>query len=81
MISLLLALSLSTAAPATAASPVVSDTDKPAKSVKRKKVCQKIEVTGSSVPKRVCRTVTEPQKAGDDTEQAAADKVAAGNTH
>ncbi|MEQ8310327.1 MAG: hypothetical protein RIA72_06485 [Sphingopyxis sp.] len=78
MISLLLALSLSAAAPATTASPEPHHTDKPAKP---KKVCQKVEMTGSSVPKRVCRTITEPAKPEDATEQAATEKPATGSAH
>lgn len=81
MISLLLALSLSAAAPEAAGSPTAHDTDKPAKPMKRKKVCQKIEMTGSSVPKRVCRTVSEPAKPGNETGEAANEKPAAQNTN
>ncbi|WP_188237706.1 hypothetical protein [Sphingopyxis sp. LK2115] len=82
MISLLLALSLATAAPEAAASPTATDAGQPArpvKSAKPKKVCQKVEMTGSSVPKRVCRTVTEPATPVGDVTQAAAEKAAAGN--
>lgn len=81
MISLLLALSLSATAPATAASPTTTGTEKPAKPAKPKKVCQKVEMTGSSVPKRICRTITEPAKPQNATEQAATDKPATGSTH
>lgn len=80
MISLLLALSLSAAAPVVGA-PTLQGADKPAKPVKPKKVCQKIEMTGSSVPKRVCRTVTEPAKPGRDAEQATAAQSSAENTN
>lgn len=58
MITLLLSLALSAASMAEpAASTGASQSAKP---VKPKKVCEKIEVTGSTVPKRVCRTVVEP---------------------
>lgn len=35
--------------------------EQPAKPAKPKKVCQRIESTGSSVPKKVCRTVQAPK--------------------
>ena len=79
MISLLLALSLASAAPEVAASPTATAADKPAKPAKPRKICQKIEMTGSSVPKRVCRTVSEPAKPVGDVTQAAAEKPAADN--
>ncbi len=56
---LLTALSL-TIAVASATAPDSTPTTQPAKPAKPKKVCQKIEMTGSTVPKRVCRTVVEP---------------------
>lgn len=74
MISMIFSLALA----ATAAGGVDAS---PAKPAKPKKVCQKIEVTGSTVPKRVCRTVVEPAKPKDETEQAATDKPATGNTN
>lgn len=51
MMSLLLTLALSAAG---------TDTGQGAKPAKPKKVCEKVESTGSAVPKRVCRTVVEP---------------------
>jgi hypothetical protein len=64
MMSLLLSLALSaTSMGTTVAEPVAATaTSKPAKPAKPKKVCEKIEITGSTVPKRVCRTVVEPAK-------------------
>ena len=56
---LLTALSL-TLAVASATAPDSTPTTQPAKPAKPKKVCQKIEMTGSTVPKKVCRTVVEP---------------------
>ncbi|OGT55039.1 MAG: hypothetical protein A3E01_12245 [Gammaproteobacteria bacterium RIFCSPHIGHO2_12_FULL_63_22] len=71
MISVILSLALA----ATAAD------DAAAKPAKPKKICQKIEVTGSTVPKRVCRTVVEPAKPKAEAEQAASDKPAGENTN
>ncbi|WP_295319230.1 hypothetical protein [uncultured Sphingopyxis sp.] len=71
MISALLSLAL--AATSTSATDAA-----PAKPVKTKKICEKIEVTGSTVPKRVCRTVTEPAKPKAEAEQAASDAPSAG---
>ena len=48
------------AATASTAAPDSVPTTQPAKPAKPKKVCQKIEMTGSTVPKKVCRTVVEP---------------------
>lgn len=61
MITLLLTLALSaTALDGAAADPSASTgVTQTAKPAKPKKVCEKIEITGSTVPKRVCRTVTE----------------------
>ncbi|HEV7311128.1 hypothetical protein [Sphingopyxis sp.] len=55
--------------------------DTPAKPAKPKKVCEKVEVTGSTVPKRVCRTVAEPAKPKDEATQAATEKPAADATN
>lgn len=55
--------------------------DPPAKPAKPKKVCERIESTGSSVPKRVCRTVVEPVKPKEEATQAVADKPPAGATN
>lgn len=74
MISALLSLALAaTTANATDATP--------AKPAKPKKVCEKVEVTGSTVPKRVCRLVAEPAKPKEEATQATADKPAAGATN
>lgn len=55
--------------------------DPPAKPAKPKKVCEKIEVTGSTVPKRVCRIVVEPVKPKEEAAQAVADEPSAGATN
>lgn len=76
MISAILSLALAISA--------TSNPDSPAsKPAKPKKVCQKIEMTGSSVPKRVCRTVTEPAKPKDkdEAEQATSEEPAAAKTN
>lgn len=61
MMSLLLSLALA----ATAGDPAAAATGTPAtqaaKPAKPKKICQRIESTGSSVPKKVCRTVEAPK--------------------
>ncbi|AJA08328.1 Putative secreted protein [Sphingopyxis fribergensis] len=53
----------------------------PAKPAKPKKVCEKVESTGSAVPKRVCRTVVEPVKPKEEATQAVADAPTAGSTN
>jgi len=67
-----IALAVASANPADAA---------PAKPAKPKKICEKIESTGSAVPKRVCRTVVEPVKPKEETTQAVADAPTAGSTN
>lgn len=63
MITILLSLALSAAsAPAAPSNPAppaqpTQQTAKSAKPTKPKKVCEKIQMSGSNVPKRVCRTV------------------------
>jgi hypothetical protein len=74
MISAILSLALAATSANMAA-------DTPAKPAKPKKVCEKVEVTGSTVPKRVCRTVVEPTKPKDEATQAATEKSAAGATN
>lgn len=74
MISAILSLALAATSANMAA-------DTPAKPAKPKKVCEKVEVTGSTVPKRVCRTVAEPAKPKDEATQAATEKPAAGATN
>jgi len=64
MLSMIMSLALA----ATAANG--TDTP-PAKAEKPKKVCEKVEVTGSTVPKRVCRVVAEPAKPKKEATQAA----------
>lgn len=73
MISALLSLALA------ATSAGATDTA-PTKPAKPKKVCEKVEVTGSTVPKRVCRTVAEPAKPKAEAEQAATDVPPSGGT-
>ena len=72
MLTLLLSLALSAASPdaATAAPSTATDASKPAKPAKPKKVCQKIETIGRTVPKRVCRIVTEPAPPAPDAARA-----------
>jgi len=74
MISAILSLALAATSANMAA-------DTPAKPAKPKKVCEKVEVTGSTVPKRVCRTVVEPAKPKDEATQAATEKPSAGATN
>lgn len=73
MISAILSLALATVA--------ANGAETPAKPAKPKKVCEKIEVTGSTVPKRVCRMVVEPVKPKEEAAQAVADKPSAGATN
>ncbi len=80
MLSLLLSLALSAASPnAATAEPAGGQQSQPAKPAKPKKVCERIESTGSSVPKKVCRTVKAPA-AETGTVEAAADTKPAGNS-
>lgn len=65
MMSLLLSLALAAAG---------SDTVQPAKPAKPKKVCEKVEITGSTVPKRVCRTVVEPARPKEEAARTDAEK-------
>ena len=73
MISAILSLALA----ATAA----NGAEVPAKAAKPKKVCEKVEVTGSTVPKRICRTVAEPAKPKEEAAQTAAGTPPAGGTN
>jgi len=73
MIAAILSLALATVA--------ANGAETPAKPAKPKKVCEKIEMSGSNVPKRVCRTVVEPVKPKEEATQAATDKPAAGATN
>ncbi|WP_077146889.1 hypothetical protein [Sphingopyxis sp. KK2] len=78
MMTILLSLALAAAGTAdTADRPATEQTAKPAKP---KKVCERIESTGSSVPKKVCRTVKAPTvETG--TVEAAAEKPAGNSTN
>lgn len=80
MMTLLLSLALS-ATSLGAADPTAPATTQTAKPAKPKKVCEKIEVTGSTVPKRVCRTVAEPTPPKNEALQADAEKPAPGATN
>lgn len=77
---LLTALSL-TLAVASAAAPDGTPTTQPAKPAKPKKVCQKIEMTGSTVPKRVCRTVAEPAQTKGEIANSDSEKPQGGATN
>lgn len=72
MITLLLSLSLSVASldAATSESSASASTSQPGKPAKPKKVCEKVEMSGSNVPKRVCRTVVETPKPAAEAERA-----------
>lgn len=72
MMSLLLSLALAATG---------SDTAQPAKPAKPKKVCEKIEMSGSNVPKRVCRTVTEQPKPTDEAARSESKPVSTGATN
>lgn len=74
MISVILSLALA----ATAANG--TDTP-PAKPAKPKKICEKVEVTGSTVPKRVCRIVAEPVKPREEAAQAVTDAPPSAGTN
>lgn len=79
MMTILLSLALAAAGTTTpgADSPA---TEQPAKPAKPKKVCERIESTGSSVPKKVCRTVKAPT-VGTGAVEAAAEKPAGNSTN
>ncbi|MBN8846381.1 MAG: hypothetical protein J0H88_24370 [Sphingomonadales bacterium] len=79
MLSAILSLALA-AASANAAAPEGTTTTQPAKPAKPKKVCEKIEITGSTVPKRVCRTVVEPAQPKGEAVRADAGKAQPGAT-
>jgi len=57
MMSFLLSLALAAAG---------TDAVEAAKPAKPKKVCEKVEMSGSNIPKRVCRTVVEPTQPKDE---------------
>jgi hypothetical protein len=79
MMTLLLSLALAAASGDPAGS-VAGTTTQPAKPVKAKKVCQRIESTGSSVPKKICRTVEAP-KVEADAANTAAEKPSGSSTN
>ena len=72
MLTLFLSLALSSAAPdaATAAPPATPDAAGSTKPAKPKKICQKVETTGRTVPKRVCRIIAEPAQPAPDAARA-----------
>jgi len=72
MISLMLSLLLTAAGTEPAAS---------AKPAKPKKVCERVEMSGSNIPKRVCRTVTETTPPKQESPRADADKPSIGATN
>lgn len=72
-------LSLALAVSGTAADGAT--TAQPAKPAKPKKVCEKIEITGSTVPKRVCRTVVEPAQPKEEAIRADGAKPQSGATN
>lgn len=80
MMTLLFSLALSaTSVNAVAAEPAApAGTSKPAKP---KKICEKIEMSGSNVPKRVCRTVVEPAKPAAEGARADAAVPTSGGTN
>jgi len=80
MMSLLLSLALAAASADPAAASTGTTTTQPAKPAKLKKVCQRIESTGSSVPKKVCRTVEAP-KIATEAANTATDKPSGNNTN
>lgn len=81
MMSVLFSIALMTASANTAESDTRANTAQAAKPAKPKKVCQKVEVTGSTVPKRVCRTVAEPVKPAPEAPRADASASAGGSTN
>lgn len=79
MMTLFLSLVLAAASgdPAGSAAATTVQTAKPAKP---KKICQRIESTGSSVPKKVCRTVETP-KVETEATVSATGKASGNNTN
>lgn len=80
MMTLFLSLALAAASgdPVSSAAATTVQTAKPAKA---KKVCQRIESTGSSVPKKVCRTVKAPTVETGAVEAVADNKPAGSSTN
>ncbi|KTE21764.1 hypothetical protein ATE67_03655 [Sphingopyxis sp. H050] len=81
MMSMLFSLALAAASANTAENDTRATTAPAAKPAKPKKICEKIESTGSAVPKRVCRTVVETVKPKEEATQTVADKPSAGATN
>jgi hypothetical protein len=81
MMSLIFSLALAAASANTAENDTRANAEQPAKPAKPKKVCQKLEVTGSTVPKRVCRTVAESAKPAPEASRADAAEPAGGSTN
>ncbi|MEI4508193.1 hypothetical protein WBQ88_12680 [Sphingopyxis sp. CCNWLW253] len=81
MLSVILSLALAAASANAAENDTRANTAQAAKPAKPKKVCQKVEVTGSTVPKRVCRTVAEPVTPAPEASHADAAASAGGSTN
>lgn len=80
MMTILLSIALAAAGTTTPSAADGTATEQPAKPAKPKKVCERIESTGSSVPKKVCRTVKAPT-VGTGAVEAAAEKPAGNSTN
>mgnify|MGYP001546770639 CR=1 FL=1 len=80
MMTILLSLALAAAGATAPDANNSTAAQQPAKPVKPKKVCERIESTGSSVPKKVCRTVKAPT-VGTGAVEAAAEKPAGNSTN
>ena len=63
MLTIMLALALTSGnvTGATTVGAAATETAKPSKAPKPKKICERVESTGSAVPKKVCRTVHIPK--------------------
>lgn len=72
MMSLMLSLALAAAG---------TEPGQPEKPAKPKKVCERVDMSGSNIPKRVCRTVTETTPPKDESARAEADKPTSGATN
>ena len=82
MMTILLSLALAAAGTTAPEANDAATTQQSGKPAKPKKVCERIESTGSSVPKKVCRTVKAPTVApGTGTVEASAEKPAGNSTN
>jgi hypothetical protein len=81
MMTLIFSLALAAATANTAETATHAHAEQAAKPAKPKKVCQKVEMTGSTVPKRVCRTVAEPIKPAPEAQRADAAAPTSGSTN